>query len=333
MLVRQVVLVLTVVVSVFVLQTFYHLFFELQAPPLTLPPLGVISDAPQLRGGCADINLPAWVTGDPETMSEEFKRGSLELSDKYDDGHRFFYAYQPYMAKMLLNKLGVKPNGCYKKQRKKPKFKMLEIGLGCHPKGGMKRGTPGGSALGWKSLFQNLTDVIDLELHVMEFDADCAQKWGDQHKETAIVHSGDASSEVDLMRVVKETGSTNDFDLIIDDASHINWHMIKTLEVMIHQVHMGGIYVVEDIFSSCRDWRANIGSGFGEGTGGARDCITAKGNAPTFFAKVLEWQKELLLKRVPFVDVNHIDFHGQIVVFEKGLPQMMNQWKTHSTAS
>jgi hypothetical protein len=196
----------------------------------------------------------------------------------------------------------------------------------------MKRGTPGGSALGWRSLFQNLTDVVDLDLHIMEFDADCAKKWGVEHKDTAHVHSGDASSEQDLMRVVNETGSSHDFDVIIDDASHINWHMIKTLQVMIPQIKMGGIYVVEDIYSSCRNWRANVGTGFGEGTGGSRDCMTTnKDGEPSFFAKVVEWQKELLLKRVPFVDVNHIDFHGQIVVFEKGLPQQEFQWKTYST--
>lgn len=279
------------------------------------------------------VVLPSWVTdGNPETMAKAFEIGSEELSDKYDDGHRFFYAYQPYMAKMVLRKLGIKPNGeRYRTNKSKPKFKMLEIGLGCHPKGGMKRGLPGGSALGWRSLFRNMTDLIELDLHVMEYDEACALKWASSHKDIAHVHTGDASSELDLARVVNETGSSHDFDLIIDDASHINWHMIKTLEVMIHQIQMGGIYVTEDIWSSCKSWRANLGTNLGEATGGSRGCMTTKTGGPTFFAKVIEWQKELLVKRVPFVDVNHIDFHGQIVVFEKGLPQTENQWKTRSS--
>jgi len=33
-----------------------------------------------------------------------------------------------------------------------------------------------------------------------------------------------------------------------------------------------------------------------------------------------------LNKYVPFKDVNHIDFHGQLVVFEKQLPQVVNKW-------
>jgi len=32
-----------------------------------------------------------------------------------------------------------------------------------------------------------------------------------------------------------------------DDASHINWHQIKTLDIMLSKVAEGGFYVVEDI--------------------------------------------------------------------------------------
>ena len=291
---------------------------------------------------CYEQYLPDWVRGDPESMANEFKIGSDELSDKYDDGHRFFYAYQPYLAKIVLQKLkssyGTNTAVCNNSNDPnvpKPKLKFLEIGLGCHFKvGGMKRGTPGGSALGWYNIFKKLHPVLDVEIHIMEYDSKCATEWHekDNHKEMVHIHTGDASSEVDLARIVNETGSSLDFDVIIDDASHINWHMIKTLEVMIEQVQLGGIYVVEDVWSSCRNWGANMGSKQGEGTGGSRGCMTTgDGKSPTFFAQMVEYQKLLLQKKLAFPQVNHIDFHGQIVVFEKQLPQATNKWITKSS--
>lgn len=75
-------------------------------------------------------------------MTSEFEKGSLGLSDKQDDQHRFFYAYHPYLSKMVLRKL----QQC---TSRKTKLKFLEIGLGCGVTGGMKHAAPGGSALGW----------------------------------------------------------------------------------------------------------------------------------------------------------------------------------------
>ena len=120
--------------------------------------------------------------------------------------------------------------------------------------------------------------------------------------------------------------TSHDFDVIVDDASHINWHMIKSFEVLIHQIQLGGLYFVEDNWSSCRNWAANMGTKAGEGTGGTKDCMVTQSGGPTFFAKVVEWQRVLLTKKVPFKDLNHMDFHGQIVVFEKQLPQERNKW-------
>jgi demethylmacrocin O-methyltransferase len=36
------------------------------------------------------------------------------------------------------------------------------------------------------------------------------------------------------------------FDLIVDDGSHINEHVIKTFEILFPKLKKGGIYVVED---------------------------------------------------------------------------------------
>ena len=137
-------------------------------------------------------------------MAREFEIGSQNLSDKYDDGHRFFYAYQPYLSKLVLQKLRLS-SVC--SGGPKPKIKFMEIGLGCHFKaGGIKGGNPGGSAMGWRALFQELEPVLDFELHLMEYDSDCITKWNEKYPGVAsMIHTGDASDEADLMRVVNET--------------------------------------------------------------------------------------------------------------------------------
>jgi len=292
---------------------------------------------------CLDQYLPSWVHGDPEHMAELFKNGSQDLSDKYDNDHRFFYAYQPYLRDIVLRKLKSSYNlqNCSLKSVKKPKIKFLEIGLGCHPLGGMKKDAsgkylPGGSALGWRSVFRmnNLEDLLEFDLHVMEYDEECAHTWWQEHKNTCHIHTGDASSKEALARVVRETGSDHDFDVIIDDASHINWHQIKTLEVMIEQVHMGGIYIVEDIDSSCRKWTANIGSKLSNTpVGGSPNCMTVEGKPeePTILAKLVEWHKKLMTKQIAFPDVNHIDLYGTLAVLEKRPPQIVIKWKDASS--
>jgi len=121
----------------------------------------------------------------------------------------------------------------------------------------MIRRIPGGSALGWRYLF-NQVDGVEFELHVFEFDKDCALKWHENNPNIAsMVHTGDASSEEDLNRAYQEAGG-QPFDVIIDDASHINWHQIKTLDVMLPKVAVGGVFIVEDIQSSCRGWAVRV---------------------------------------------------------------------------
>ena len=39
-------------------------------------------------------------------------------------------------------------------------------------------------------------------------------------------------------------------DVIIDDASHINWHQIQAFELLFPCLRPGGVYIVEDVDSS-----------------------------------------------------------------------------------
>ena len=127
----------------------------------------------------------------------------------------------------------------------------------------MINGKPGGSAFGWRHLFGPITD-ISLELYIFEFDEVGAKKWLKENPYTVDkLVIGDASSEADLKRAYDEAGGKN-FDVIIDDASHINWHQIKTLDTMLPRVAHGGFYVVEDIQGSRHGYKANMGSFLGE---------------------------------------------------------------------
>lgn len=245
--------------------------------------------------------LPRWVRGFPVDFQREMMIGSDTLTDKVDNAHRFHHVYQPHLSSLVKRKLyqyqlAVHEHG----QAPKPTIRFLEIGLGCAPGGGMLRHTPGGSARGWRHLFDQLQDFdVEFDFHVMEFDAKCANAWAAKHPTVAKVHTGDASSEEDLKRVMAESGGLP-FDVMIDDGSHINWHQIKTAEVLLPFIGENGIYVIEDIMSSCLDWSANMGTHNGAKVGGNADCMTTTQDSntgapgPTILAQLMEWQRHLV---------------------------------------
>lgn len=272
---------------------------------------------PHVRDNVTGCLLPNWVNGGPDVLAFEIDRGSDGLTDKANGkDHSYHVMYHRYMAEMVLKRYcsncGNSASDNSKQLHEGQGIKMLEIGLGCAVGGGMIRDTPGGSARAWRYLFGS---EHFLELHVLEYDADCANKWAAEHPNVAKVHTGDASSPQVLAQLVDETGP---FDIIIDDGSHINWHQIITLENLISSVNPGGFYVVEDIHSSCMTWSAMIGTqSRGEVVGGTTGCMQTSYGNETIFAKVVEWQKGLIMKQEPFPGVNHIDFHKEAVLFGK----------------
>lgn len=259
-----------------------------------------------------EVDLPSWVTEGPGAWRETMRTGSHGLTDKVN---AYFFLYHLYLAKLVRRKLS-----CGVTNRH---IKMLEVGLGCHPSGGMLQGKPGGSALGFRYLFDLLQHTgLTFELHTMEYDAACAHQFAIDHPGVTHIHTGDASSVDDLHRVVQDSGG-EPFDIILDDASHINWHMIKTMETLLPQhLKKGGVYFVEDMGASCQDWSANIGVGKGERTGGTPDCMTTHDGKDTIFAVLVRYAKNLMQGRgggALHKDVFHIDFHGPVVILEKAL--------------
>ncbi len=111
---------------------------------------------------------------------------------------------------------------------RRKKLTLLEIGIG-----GYEEPQAGGRSLRmWRRYFPK-AQIVGLDF----FDKR-------PHGEERIrIYRGDQSDEVILRRIVAEVGRP---DIVIDDGSHINRHVIKSFEVLFPLLAEDGIYVVED---------------------------------------------------------------------------------------
>ncbi|WP_411768223.1 class I SAM-dependent methyltransferase [Winogradskyella sp. A3E31] len=123
----------------------------------------------------------------------------------------------------------------YKKHFRPYKFKkinLLEIGVG-----GYKSPKHGGHSLRlWKSYFPFA--------HI--FAIDIYDKSALEEKRIKIYKG----SQVDIDFLNKISSEIGDFDIIIDDGSHVNEHVIKSFQLLFPKLKDGGIYVVEDTQTS-----------------------------------------------------------------------------------
>ena len=115
------------------------------------------------------------------------------------------------------------------------KIKLLEIGVG-----GYDSPDKGGNSLRmWKKYFP-FGKIYSIDIY-------------DKHKlqENRIrIFQGSQIDELFLQELMKEIG---ELDIIIDDGSHNNQHIIKTFEILFPYLKVGGIYVVEDTETSYRE--------------------------------------------------------------------------------
>ncbi len=123
----------------------------------------------------------------------------------------------------------------YQTHFRKYKFKnntILEIGVG-----GYNESLRGGNSLRmWKSYFP-FSKIYSLDIYDKSFLEERRIK----------IFKG---SQVDISFLDKLTNETGDFDLIIDDGSHINEHVITSFKLLFPKLKKGGIYVVEDTQTS-----------------------------------------------------------------------------------
>lgn len=106
-------------------------------------------------------------------------------------------------------------------------IKMLEIGV-----------FEGGSLKMWESYFHPGSTIVGIDIR-----RECKSfSGGDIH-----VMIGSQDDETFLQKVLRKFGP---FDIVLDDGSHQNAHVIKSFEILYPQLHETGVYMVEDAHTS-----------------------------------------------------------------------------------
>jgi len=124
--------------------------------------------------------------------------------------------------------------------RDSEKFKMLELGAG--PDGNI-----GASCRMWKEYFNQ-----NASIHV----ADNKPSSKALESEGINVHVGDLGSHAFLVQLAR-----NEWDFIIDDASHLWHHQILGFRQLFASVKSGGVYIMEDLCTSFGQMRETYGCG------------------------------------------------------------------------
>lgn len=169
------------------------------------------------------------------------KLARIHETDKYGD-----HSYTPIYHRFF-------------KRYKFRRINLLEIGVG-----GYHAPNIGGNSLRmWKAYFP----------FARIFSIDIYDKSGLQEKRIKIF-KGDQTDEVFLNQVVNTIGP---IDIIIDDGSHINEHVIKTFNILFPLLKDGGIYAVEDVQTSY--WKAY---------GGDSDALNNPGTAMNYFKNLTD---------------------------------------------
>lgn len=88
----------------------------------------------------------------------------------------------------------------------------------------------------WAGYFQSLT-LHGIDIDAKEFD-----------QSNVILHKVDQSKSSELDDFVEKIGA--DFDIIVDDGSHVPAHQILTLNKLWKVLKPGGVYIIEDIETS-----------------------------------------------------------------------------------
>ncbi|MFN5464660.1 MAG: class I SAM-dependent methyltransferase [Cyanobacteriota bacterium] len=187
----------------------------------------------------------------------------------------------------------------FSKWRRK-KFNLLEIGIGGYedPRGG------GQSLRVWKAFFPH-ANIYALDIYDKSY-----------HDESRIkTYMGSQVDETLLKRIVEEAGG---FDIIIDDGSHINEHVITTFNLLFPRLNLDGIYVVEDLQTSY--WETDA---FGNDWGGSKDLQApfTSMNLLKNLVDCLNYQEFMIDHYSPSYFDKHIkaiSFYHNIAFIEKG---------------
>jgi hypothetical protein len=182
---------------------------------------------------------------------------------------------------------------------RREKLNILEIGIGGfeNPKGG------GGSLRMWKQYFPK-SHIFGIDIYDKTY-----------HDETRIrTFRGSQTDECFLRKVVETIGTV---DIIIDDGSHHNDHVITTFKILFPLLSQNGIYVVEDVQTSY--WAEFDG----ENWGGSSD-LTAPYTSMNFFKSLIDGlnHQEFTVEYTPTYFDEHIvamHFYHNLIFIYKGV--------------
>jgi 23S rRNA U2552 (ribose-2'-O)-methylase RlmE/FtsJ len=160
--------------------------------------------------------------------------------------------------------------------------KVLEIGV-----------EGGGSLQMWKEYFGKQSNIVGI-------DIDPSFKY---EEEQIFIEIGDQSDHNFLNTVIEKYGN---FDIIIDDGSHHQLHILKSFSCLYPSLNNNGIYLIEDLHTSYwKDYGGGITSPF--------NFVSISSN----FVHDTNVQhiQEPYTPHIP--DLKSISFYDSIVVFEK----------------
>jgi len=195
----------------------------------------------------------------------------------------------------------------FKKFRFK-KIKFLEIGVG-----GYNDPYSGGNSLRmWKAYFP-FAIIYSLDIYDKS-----------PHEENRIkIYQGSQVDTDFLQSLCNEIGN---FDIIVDDGSHINEHVIKSFEFLFPKLKKGGIYVVEDTQTS-----------YWSEYGGNSDSFNMEGTIYHYFKSLIDGlnHQEFMINdyKKSYFDSNIVSmhfYHNMIFIYKGDNDESSNYLQNNS---
>eukprot|EP00854_Cymbomonas_tetramitiformis_P002012 gene2012-2700_t len=137
--------------------------------------------------------------------------------------------------------------------------------------------------------------------------------------ERVTVFYGDQSSSESLDNLVNKSGGS--FDLVIDDGSHVPWHILFSFYKLFPAVKPGGLYVVEDTETSY--WNAPGASIYGyflnnTGTGISGNVLEFFGDLTHVINGRIQNSPHLMLFSRVEHEISSIEFADNCILIRKG---------------
>ncbi len=186
---------------------------------------------------------------------------------------------------------------------RRKKLRLLEIGIG-----GFKDPELGGESLRmWRTYFPKARifgiDLYDKSLH---------------NERRIRTFKGSQVDDYFLESVIKSIGT---IDIVIDDGSHMNEHVLHTFNYLFPKISENGIYVIEDVQTSY--WRRN---------GGSSTNLNGSDTTMGFMKQLIdglnyaEYEKEDYKPTYFDKHIVAIYFYHNIVFIQKGLNDEGSNW-------